>query len=1055
MTFEPYIAAMLIAASLAGAGDLSHTDLKLLRDEETRQAEIERLVCGDSEHEKLTGYHLFDCPQAGDAPPLTVLLASSDYDFGSGPGLDEYPLERPWELFGDDHREVVAGLGIPGRMRLDGMLLMVFDTDGKERRLFGGDNMISDGYVRDVNGDGIVERIDTSNYGVRDGFTVTGLEVITFERQARRLLQVVYNWHPDESDGLHEWSFACVDQDGADTCLIAFGPEIGGAVQREVVFGWDADLSEFRPMKGADHPHIKVLDDSDPWPQLKQLDRDGGLSYALGPAGPGSAGNIPATSDPYRHRSLAGLSNEELEKFMGGRPTPDHFYDSEAPHTGAPDGLCAMNPKDAALALADANRTVSHRRNHPLAVDDRGGIAPPKAGWLLWDFTSSGCYTLRGHMMALRFGTDSPVLIHASISHNGAVSRNQLADRTGHMLRFIELDFDTARFFADVVFWLDRIRSAPNKDNGHGSHMSSTADGFGTLHRIVDGEKPVEIASTTIWADRSIANRWDGAYNRETFLNLVSFLLDEVLPGQLGDRWNAMPPIEHRNLATPLEERLKPREDSDIRDHLVASMATVLAFHEEDSVPVPMLAHIVPAAGEVGLVPLLPELEKLAGQLAEPDERELEFRKLDEKVDRRLMQPPKPLLEEEDPAERREWDRHQELKEWYDFDFSARLREPLSTTLRKLRTVEQPDELAKWAESDEPGCVWALQQLQLHWPDDYARVLIDRLPDAGTGGQKMIFSTLAAAHPPGAKLLRSQLTEAQQNNLAIELVQFEIEDEPDLAASRIPALLAIVEDVGGTRNWSERNPALRLLSRLPLDKEAGEHLEELLLAELTEPRRDDVKMSSLGAVIDTLVARPDPDRFWDPLAACVGKATDYSEFGSLVEALATLAVARPDPRRAQLEEFLRPRFHRHKGLMNDLFLTALALDLKGLRQEIGPLATAEADVPDGEGAHSWGGNFEKPDEERYHRARHVVALWDEPDPATRARMWCLLIASVPHEFAPGQSTIGSELCRRVEAALKQVPPAVRDACLKRVLNDQDVARYEKTHQWLAGLGGGD
>lgn len=913
--------------------------------------------------------------------------------------------------------------------------------------------MISDGWVRDVNGDGIIERIDSTNCAIRDGIATSLLEVLTFERKPRRLLQVVYNWHPEDdsirrSDNPRDWSYECVEQDGSGKCLIAFGPEIDGELQPEVVFGWDAGAGGFRALEGGEHPHIKVLDDGDPWAQLKQLDRDGGLGYA-----PGSApddqdaepdAETPASPQTYRHRSLAGLSDEELKAFMGGEETPDDFFDSEGPETHAPDGLRDMKPKDAALALADANRTAAHRRAHPLAVDDRGGLEAPDSGWLLWQFTSSGCYTRTGHVLAVRFGTESPVLIHASTSQNGVVAANRLADRTGYMVRFIELDRETARFFADVVFWLDRVRSAPSGEGGHFGGMHSTADGFGTLTLSADGAKPLELASTTVWATGSIAHRWNGAYDRETFVNLAGYLLDRVVPDELGDRWDVMPPIAHRNLGTPLEERLKPRQDSDLRDHLAGTAASVFAHDALDPVPASLLAWIVDAVGEVGLVPLLPEIEKLASQLPQADGREAELRELGKRFADTYSEP------DDEPA-RSAWRRLQELETWSEFDRGAQLREPLAVCLRQLRSIENPDDLVDWAGSRERGSVWALQQLQLRWPDDYTKVLIERFPDADAWGRKTIFATLAAAHPPGARLLRSQLTDAQLGDLAIELAEFEIENEPELAASRVPALLAIVEDPGGTRNWRERNPALRLLSRLPLDEQAGERLEKILLAELREPRRDQLRMSSFGAVTGTLAARPDPDRFWDALAASGDKATKYGEFGPLVEALAQLVVANRELRGGRFEDFLRPRFDRHKGLMNDLFLTALALDLRGLRPEIERLATVGPAVPDGEGANSWGGNFEGPGENRYHGARHVIALWDEPDPATRARMWSMLVASEPYQFALGGATIASELCARAEAALRQVPAETRKACIDGLLQDDGVSRYEKTVEWLNGL----
>ena len=52
-----------------------------------------------------------------------------------------------------------------------------------------------------------------------------------------------------------------------------------------------------------------------------------------------------------------------------------------------------MSPKDAAMNFVEANRSEKHRRHYRLALDDRGGVAPPNSGWIVHD--GSLCLSIR------------------------------------------------------------------------------------------------------------------------------------------------------------------------------------------------------------------------------------------------------------------------------------------------------------------------------------------------------------------------------------------------------------------------------------------------------------------------------------------------------------------------------------------------------------------------------------------------------------------------------------------------------------------------------------
>lgn len=1030
MTSKPLLAAALLVAGLATSttaedDKLARVDLPKLLDPATREGEVRALLdrheTDSSTKRVLKGFRVVACPQANAKETLHALLIDSDYVFESSfTDPDEYHVEKAAELFPAATPQPLptAPLSPPGLERLHDQWLIVFDPQGREIRPFGGNNMISDGCVADFNHDGIVDRIDTLNCGIADGFSVRVVEVQSFERKSRTLLNVLYDWHPDEADEENAWAFECFDEENDGFLEIGFGPKEAER-KREVVFRWNQETQTYLSAELPKQQRVKVLPREDAWAALKKLKAAGGHKYPL--TRKHSSSDPTQAPPPYQFQSLRGASDDDIVKFMGGKGTPNSFSPEDAPPTTLPNDFWQTDPKTAALAFVDVNRMPARRKTMRLAIDDRGGIQPPADGWIVYDASSAACYTATRSLTVVRFGIAKPYLFHYGSSRNGVVTRNPLADRTGYTMRLAPLAPAEATRISQSLFWLDRVRSdAPKSDHRMGG-MGSTADGFGSLDWVIDGQPPRR-TEATLWATNSIASRFRDDYNRETCLNFSDHLLTAALPAFLGPRWDNGLTLEHRNLATPLTERLKPRADSDARDQLADIALESLTRHQTDPWPADALVAVAECVGEYGLSRALPALQTLARTLPPATPEEIEFKKLAEKIQRRPFDP------DENAEAKRERARHQTLEEKFRYNLPCQLREPLARVIRQLEAIDDPARLINMANAGDRLSAWALQQLQLQHPDAYTDVLIARFHDADHHGRKVIFSTLAAAHPPGARKLRASLTAKQQSELAIELAEFEEKDEPELARTRVPALLEILRDSSGQRNWQELGPAIELLADLPLDPTQSAKFESLLLAELKKPRRDELRMSVLGYVIRATAKLPDPGRHWDALVAAGNNATDFGEIGELTDTLAALALAKPEPGLHQFAAFLKPRFTRSQGLMNDLFQTALALDLRELAPDIAKLANTGPDVPDGEGARSWGGNFEGPGHQRYHTARHVTALWLESDPDTLARMWAALFVHQPHEFQ-GPSAIATALRERFGASLAAASEPVRTHAL--------------------------
>jgi hypothetical protein len=171
---------------------------------------------------------------------------------------------------------------------------------------------------------------------------------------------------------------------------------------------------------------------------------------------------------------------------------------------------------------------------------------------------------------------------------------------------------------------------------------------------------------------------------------------------------------------------------------------------------------------------------------------------------------------------------------------------------------------------------------------------------------------------------------------------------------------------------------MRLLGSMQLDPPVAAELLPLLLAEIKDPQKGEYPGAhTSAAAIDALSRLPGAARHLDEIVAITEGG--YNGFDSGVDALLRLTRDLPD-RKSRLEAFVRPRLKEHDGMMNDVFITALALDLRGLAPDIAALASESPAVQDGDAAEYGGGSFKGPAGQRYHIAREITALWNEPDP---------------------------------------------------------------------------
>lgn len=1036
-----------MAGSAALAAPLKQADLAKLRDAATGDAEASRLA-GYKGSTKLTGYLLLTAGQKEGKPSLYVLCSRGEYQakkyvFGGG-----YEIEKPEELFGNAKASVPRKF-TPDLEPVSDSLVQVFDSEGRVLSPFGGDNYTSHGYFFDFDKDGILDRADSTNYAVdeapKDSIQVFKLQ--TVEPTPRVLLEVVFNWHPSSSPDSNDWTFTCQDEDKDGVVEIVFGPESvsNGSNGSRIVFRMDPVTRLYSAGEIPAKSHVRVVA---PGESLASIARAGGLGYPLVGASPDEEDEENAPPSPqgsYVFRSFKDRSSGEIAAFFRGKSRGDSFFSPEGSFPNKiPGDLWDLDPRQAALALAEAHRTAEHRAEWTMVLDDRGGVAPPASGWLLHDWHSSGCYSFSSHLFALRFGVPEPELTVFGYNSIGAVGRNPWADHPAHNVRVIRLSEKEARFLADTVFWLDRIRTASKtrEDSLGAESGNSTADGHATVTFYPDGKAPREMASETVWAS-PVSARWKEDYTKTLFANLTELLMGDALPAMLGERWRIAPDLGHHNLVTPTEERLKPRVDDEARRTFAAAFEAILRQHEKDPLPPPVIAELAGAAGQEALVQLAPALRKLLEALPELTDEDREFTALEKRFERDHFGNPLEEGAEEDKAARARLD---ELRGKREFLPSAILREPLADAVEKLRLAGSARELIKTVKANPPLSVWAMGQILRLDPAAWAGMLTEQFKAAELQERRMIFGTLAAGNPEAAAKLVDKMTAGEYSDLIIEIARYHQQQDDNSVTRDIPGLMKIVRN--REDDIHRRAQAMALLAGAKLDEETLREFTGLLVAEIRNPQQGEYGMDTRGDAVKAITLLPDARDHLELITTVPGIVEDA--YGAGMAAIVKMA-GDPGQREDLLTGFIRLRFKKSPGMMNDVFLDTLAHDLRELAPEIAAFASEKPEVTDGDGADYSGGHFNGPAGQRYHMAREVTALWSEKDPVTLGRMWIFFVAAHPYQFRPDNTdkTLLDMAARRIGAVGKERLREEIDTALRLL----PVSEHEaSTEEWLRNLG---
>ena len=702
---------------------------------------------------------------------------------------------------------------------------------------------------------------------------------------------------------------------------------------------------------------------------------------------PPRARPLPPPARSYHYDSLKGLSNAEIASFMGEGKRDYQFLWQFVVKTQAPEDFWTSPPKVVSLATAEANRTPEHRKSYRLALDDRDGKQPPETCSVYHSFRSRRCYFTRDSKFFLRVDPAGSYLAFTSQQGLGVVFDDIVEAHPLYDVRLVDLAYEDARHFADVLWWLNRVRSWTEDFGLHGM-VSSSGDGSGALRITVDGSEEL-LVQGVVWANH-VSQRWEGDYDPETFLNLADYLFQVVLPKRLGEKWIEQKPLPDDVTMTSRAYRgdqQRPRPSDEERKKRLQQareqVGRLIGMFAADGSRLPhsLLLDAIQEAGDFALADFLPQLQSMKQALLPPD-RPVRTREVVGRQWRKVMDSHEIGDDSDDSTKLFE-----ELKilEHGLHVEAAReeLRLAVELALAKIAAADDPAALLAWAQSDKEGWQWALQRLRLRDKNLYVQALEWLLLETGGKWTRQVFDAITEVDPERARTLAQQVGPDAKDDLAVSafsvLEKAAVIEDRD---KRIDSLIAVA--LNPKSDWEERGKAIEYLvpDENPL-KYPDKKIDEAL-AKLFDPKLgDDLINFTLGRACYALAMRGRVEYF-EPMAKLLEIEKDGTIYERILDALTYLSQSGGAEERSRMLDILRRQLQDAGREPSRVILSVYALDLRELKGDVAAMATASPE--DYEGAETQpptDGSAARP---RWHMARKVAAIWTEEDAATRGRL---------------------------------------------------------------------
>jgi len=398
-----------------------------------------------------------------------------------------------------------------------------------------------------------------------------------------------------------------------------------------------------------------------------------------------------------------------------------------------------------------------------------------------------------------------------------------------------------------------------------------------------------------------------------------------------------------------------------------------------------MVATAADAAGVLGFAEAKPSLEKILAALPEPKP----MRTYDEvyrEVDATRQEHP------ENPEQRAARDQKLKTLEAEQdailresgADSPRRLREVVSSSLRKLATADNPEALYTWALAREPGSQWALQRLSRADPGRYVRALEAWMNQAEPRWARQYFDEIARVNPARATEIAAARPTDRADALTVSSFSIlhqasQLTDEQQ----RVIALLAVFQNPKS--GWEQRGKAIALL--VPPDEPMRypqTAIDDALLHALDPDQADDVVNFTPAEACRALALRRRTETF-DRMEKFLRSSRDSYIYGRILEAAALLAQADPERLNPRLLKIVKPELAATNKQMNEILWTIWAADLRSLGPKLEQLGTSGPDDYEDERAWTSGGEV-APVKGRFHLARKIADLWNATDPVTQIRL---------------------------------------------------------------------
>jgi hypothetical protein len=713
----------------------------------------------------------------------------------------------------------------------------------------------------------------------------------------------------------------------------------------------------------------------------------------------------PRLFSSYRHVSLASASNEEVFRYMGRGTRETDFSFGPAATMRTPPGLWDMPPRQAALTLADANRTAAHRKRYALAPDAPEGCVPPEAGSLHVSYSGKIDF-------ALSIGRSYTVRCDPRGSYFAYSEARSLPGSPYYDLRFCPLSIEEARWILQTVWWLDRLRAA----GGDGQTTPDSGRGVGgqkkcTLRIVTPGHEGDILVFGNVLLNR-LPQFWQGKPTSETFLSLANHLVVNVLSERLGERWSRFdrhshgPPFEHWMLREAYEDnQLKGLEEA-------AGKILDLCDLQEGGVSLDVARTAVEGTGYLVLEDKVPRLMALRTALPPPamaeqvEQARAELGRARAERQSEKLGPPGGWADE--PAA--SYDAAALVVAVHEF------REALDLSLRMLGNADDPNELARWADGSGSSAGWAKLRLREQYPTRYV-AFMERRFHAGEASLMGIYEVapetaraLAAEVPPGA-------------GGYLEPAAFEVLSKtgtvPD-EGKRVAALVRLAGDAAADAYLRAAAVIVLVPVEEPLRHRAP-GLDQVLTQIVKEPPQAGYRVMLTEQACRALAVRGQLEQF-DTVRAIPERLQGASGTGTVLSSLAYMAQQGGPQHQKALSDLMRPYFDGRKGGLDDLALIAWAADLRELRPELEGVANSGPEDVEDTSQRTWRQSEGAP-LGRCHMPRQVLALWDEEDALTRTK---LLVAFGFEHALEVTSGYSPELGGRMRTDLARVAGALAD-----------------------------